>query len=105
MTMSRIKNDSAFLLEKIMRYSKPKSIAERQQSFHQRAKLAADDLAEEKSHTLMLEQGEDSEVMLAQIRVFLCAMYGFSANGSAELIEKHLQVSIPQKLACVSGRM
>ncbi|BBL19287.1 hypothetical protein KIT04_118 [Vibrio phage KIT04] len=88
-----------------MKYSKPKSIAERQHSFHQRAKRAADDLAEEKPHILMLEEGENYETMMAQIRVFLCTMYGFSANGSAELIEKHLQVSIPKKWACVSGRM
>ncbi len=88
-----------------MRYGKPKSIAEKQQSFQLRAKRAADDLAEEKPHILMLEQGENYETMMAQIRVFLCTMYGFSANGSAEMIEKHLQVSIPQISPCVSGRM
>lgn len=86
-----------------MKYNKPKSIVERQQSFQLRAKRAADDLAEEKSHILILEQGESCETMMAQIRVFLCAMYGFSADGSSKVVEKHLQVLTPQKLSLRSG--
>ncbi|QDF14469.1 hypothetical protein JAVIER_55 [Vibrio phage Javier] len=88
-----------------MKYGKPLSQKDLQQSFHRRCKAAADDLAKGKSHILMLNQGDNYETFCAQVRVFLCACHQFSANDSADLIEKHLQVSIPQISTCISGRM
>lgn len=69
-----------------------------------RCKKAADNLAEEKAHILPVEENEDAEIFMAQIRVFLCTKYGYSANNSAELIEKHLQVSKAYNSSCLSGR-
>lgn len=88
-----------------MKYGKPISQKDLQQSFHRLAKAAADDLAKGKPHILQLDSQHNYEAMLAQVRVFLCTCYGFSANGSSELIEKYLQVSIPQISTCVSGRI
>lgn len=87
-----------------MKYQKPASTRELHNSFHLKCNKAADTLAEEKPHILQLELHEDPDIYIAQIRVFLCTKYGYSANNSAKIMEELLQVSIPQKRGCLSNQ-
>lgn len=91
-----------------MHYFAPKSHGKSFLSIHLRCSRAADDLAEEKSHVLQLEEHEDPNIALAQVRVYLCTKYGFSANNAGALVKEYLQVSIPQKLefpSCTSCQL
>lgn len=76
-----------------MKYTNPRSKGKALLSSHLRCKRAADSIAEEKNHILMLEEHENGDVFLAQVRLYLCQCYGFSANGSAEAIAEHLSIS------------
>lgn len=90
-TMSRIVSDSAFYyLRKItLKYARPKSMS----SFHVRCGKAADDLAEEKKHVLNLDSRDNVDAAMAQIRVYLCTRYNFSANSSLNLIDEYLEIA------------
>lgn len=60
--------------------------------FHLRCKKAADILAEEKDVQVLIHPLEMEGTMKAQIRVFLCVKYNFSANNSEAIIDKHLKL-------------
>lgn len=80
-----------------MLYPQPKSRGKSFLSIHLRCSRAADDLAEEKNHIIQLEEHESTDIAVAQVKVYLCTKYGFSANNAGALVEQFLQVSNPQK--------
>jgi hypothetical protein len=90
-----------------MLYPLPRSRGKSFLSIHLRCSRAADDLAEEKPHIIQLEEHESPEIAVAQVKVYLCTKYSFSANNAGALVEQSLQVSIPQKRefnSCKTGR-
>jgi hypothetical protein len=49
-------------------------------------------LAEEKNHTIVIPEGYmvDTDILGAQIRLFLCRKYGYSAATAEQLVQDYL---------------
>ena len=60
-------------------------------NFHKEAMEAAHNIAEEKQHNVTLNWKHfDKSMFKAQVRVFLCQKYSYSANSSEHLINRYL---------------